>query len=414
MNLTPIIDELRGNDLTEGIPDNHPVARRSDRWEIEAELLPVDRSTDDRDANELVAPDSEFEPGPWSDETRDTETFPGDFLAGIDPDTELEDLPRRDDFEREVETEGLDALAWYQSPHWEPAEAWGIYVRETAVYALAREVFASLRFSPHRYRGLGGRRVTTVDRVHQAFRLLFLHEWVHFTTDLAAITLELSRPSPGPIYAPYMRGVYLQPTALDEPIEEALANAFAYDRLPGTGFKPALKAFFRNQPPGYRAFESFRGPDFRQGRRRLATLLALGRHANPRLPLEHLVDPDSRDLLFGDVPVRIVRDHSNPAFSLGFVESIPVGQQVETSQFQKDLKQLPKEVVNRYREKTRRMMESSLRAGGLNFEALKACDSVFSVRVSKSYRITLRPRNGRWELLRIGTHKDVYQRPGGC
>jgi hypothetical protein len=414
VNIARVIDELRSNGLTEGIPDGHHVTRREGEWPIEGGLARIDPFGQDRYADERTSDDSEGDLDSLEDGPRDAETFPGEFLTGIDPNAELGDLPQVENFDLEIEKEGIDALAWYRSPHWEPAEAWGIYIRESALYSLANEVFASLSFSPHRHPGRAGRSITTLDRVRQAFRLLFLHEWVHFTTDVAAMALELGRPSPTPVYAPYMRQVYLQPSAFDEPIEEALANAFAYERLPGTKFRPALKAFFRKQPSGYRAFESVRGADFDLGRRRLATLLALGGRATSRSPLQVLIDPESRDLRFGNVPVRIVRDHDDPAFALGFVDSIPIAQQVETSQFRRDLKKLPKEIVDTYRDKTRRMMEGSLRVRGLNFEALKACDSVFSVRVTRAYRITLRQRNSHWELLRIGKHDEVYRKPGGC
>jgi hypothetical protein len=49
------------------------------------------------------------------------------------------------------------------------------------------------------------------------------------------------------------------------------------------------------------------------------------------------------------------------------------------------------------------------RSRSLNFEKLKNCDTVFSIRIDRGIRATIRQSpSGEWEALRIGTHDDVY------
>jgi hypothetical protein len=44
---------------------------------------------------------------------------------------------------------------------------------------------------------------------------------------------------------------------------------------------------------------------------------------------------------------------------------------------------------------------------------VKDCDTVFTVRIDRKYRLSLRPINGKWEFLRIGKHDEIYRNPGG-
>jgi hypothetical protein len=161
-----------------------------------------------------------------------------------------------------------------------------------------------------------------------------------------------------------VRAVYLHPSGPTEPLEEALANAFACEGLPPGGkFRPSEKRFFRRQPSGYRDFEQFRPPrDFRSGRRQLATSIATATTTADRHPLELMIDPRSPDIRYADVPVRIVRDHADPRFALHYVKAIPVIQQVESAQVQRDLRRLAPEIVRQYQRKMRPMMEAALGA----------------------------------------------------
>lgn len=422
MELQRVIDELRQAGLTEPVPPDHPTRRREDRWLAvdDGESAPVTTleasPTDTGAGGEQSVVRDEADDGLEAAEERVEDEapngasgLPDEFIVGIDPDIDLTSLPDYPELEQDARDEGIDALAWYRSFHWEPSDLWGIYIRETAVFSLATTVFSDLKF-----KRLQGRPVTSLDRVRQAFRLLFLHEYFHFVTDVGATLLELGQSRPGPKYSPYVKAVYLRPTNQAEPLEEALANAYAYERLPGTRYRTKLRRFFLSQPAGYKAFQQVLGSGFVQGRRALASAVAQGATGASRVPLEMLIDPDSAAIGYRDVPVHIVKDHSDPAVGLWFVTAIPIADQIESAQFVKDLGKLPSDLRKRWETKTRRMMAENLRAGGLNFEALRACDTVFSVRVNQGYRATLRQAGAKWELLRIGKHDDVYRRPGGC
>ena len=401
MDTNAIIAALRERGFVESrLPQGHHVEVH-ERQHREIETV-FSRSSVGDDERYLYQED-DFEPD---------DTPIDDFIWIANPEVDLRESPTLPDLDQEVRQTGVDALAWYRSFHWEPVNRWGIYIRDAAVYSLAASVFRELNLPR-----LHGRVPTTLDRLRQAFRLLYLHEFFHYVTDVAASTLELGRQPPYVRhYAPYVTGVYMRPRDASEPLEEALANAFAYEWLPGTRFRAELKRFMRAQPGGYSAFQRYLRAGFDEGRRDLATSLATSSHivGMGRPPLELLIAHWSADISFLDVPVHIIREIRDPQFALGFVRSIPLGDQVETDQFRRDLRRLPDGVAERYRSKTRRMLDQALQAPGLNFEALRGCDTVFSARIDRGHRITVRPREGKWELLRIGKHDDVYRNPGGC
>lgn len=59
------------------------------------------------------------------------------------------------------------------------------------------------------------------------------------------------------------------------------------------------------------------------------------------------------------------------------------------------------------------MLEYNVQHRGLNFEKIKGCDTVFTVRIDRKYRLSIRPINGKWEFLRIGKHDEIYRNPSG-
>jgi plasmid maintenance system killer protein len=58
------------------------------------------------------------------------------------------------------------------------------------------------------------------------------------------------------------------------------------------------------------------------------------------------------------------------------------------------------------------MLGRDVRVSGLKFEKIKGCDAVYTVRVDREYRLSMRQLNGKWELLRIAKHDEVYRNPG--
>ena len=76
----------------------------------------------------------------------------------------------------------------------------------------------------------------------------------------------------------YTSKVYMSPDieSKDEPLEEALANAFAYaNRYQGRGVYRQIGSFMRSQPNGYSAFGDYLGRSrFSIGRRELGGLIS--------------------------------------------------------------------------------------------------------------------------------------------
>ena len=314
-----------------------------------------------------------------------------------------------EEIEKEIADEGMEALAWYRSFHWNPPYKWGIYMVDKGIYYVARNVFGKIKqVSPQ------GRRYNTLDFVQQSFRLLFLHEFFHYITDIAASILEIGSLSTHPYYSEYVKNVYMCPRNKNEPIEEAMANAFAFKKFRGANIRQQLRSFMKNQPAGYSAFEQYiRKRDFIYGRRKLGTLIRDGTHANGVAPLETLFDCYRRDIHFGDVPIYIISTIEDPKYTIKLITSIPRSTLTQSPTFQKDLKRLSHDIIQKY-QKALEMLEYNAQHRGLKFEKIKGCDTVFTVRIDRNYRISMRPLNGKWELLRIAEHDEVYRNPGGC
>jgi hypothetical protein len=151
-----------------------------------------------------------------------------------------------------------------------------------------------------------GRRYNTLDLLQQSFRLLFLHEFFHYITDIAATALEMGNLRP--YYIGYIRNVYMRSINENEPIEEALANAFAFNRSYGLAVRRQLLFFMENQPAGYSAFKRYTPKsNFTNGLRVLGSYISHWTHDAPAFaPLEILFDYYRRSISFGDVPIYIV------------------------------------------------------------------------------------------------------------
>jgi mRNA-degrading endonuclease RelE of RelBE toxin-antitoxin system len=299
--------------------------------------------------------------------------------AGIDPSMDIE-------IEGEISNTGLDALAWYRSFHYGPKD-WGIYFREDGLYFVAHRVLGAIPGMDFPY------------RVQLAFRLLLRHEYFHFLTDLAATFLELEQGQH--VYLTYRREH--QPW---NDLEEALANAYAQRGKFPVGIRACFQAFMKRQPSGYRDFERYRAPgNFIDAVQELGAQLT----DNP-LPVirELLFDFDGTVAVPWDIPFYVVpRARARPG-TLYFCTSIPHTRTTEA--FNRDLGKLPGDIQRRVA-KAVEILKSTTQHRGLKFEKLKNCDTVFSCRVSGGYRITLRPSDQTWELLRVGKHDDVYRAP---
>jgi len=405
MNVREIIDNLKGYGLTEEMPADSVPKRKENKYGAKI-----------YDTHPNYSPQYYEHTNRYNEYTNDQD--PSDFIWIPDGNAELTSvLPSTvvSEIENEIKKEGIEVLAWYRSFHWNPTDKWGIYILDSGIYYIAQTVFNGVP-QISRY----GRPYNTLDLLCQSFRLLFLHEFFHYITDISATLIELGDKSPQKRYVPYFKNIYqniyLHPTTHDEPIEEALANAYAYNRFQGRDIRNRIRNFMRGQPSGYSAFEEYIGKNFRYGTRRLGSCIGQ-ETAFPRdvAPLEALFDCNKQYLSFGDVPIYIVHTIDNPKYQIRFVKSIPQSAIIESPRFKKDFEKLPANVQKQYQD-TLKKLEMNARHRGLKFEHIKGCDAVFALRVGREYRLSLRQRqiDGKWEFLRIGKHDDILHNPGGC
>jgi len=154
---------------------------------------------------------------------------------------------------RNLEQDGIDALAWYRSFHYEPIHKWGIYMLDKGVYHLAERF--EKQYDPSEVTS-----ETRQECIHDAVNLLYYHELFHFYTDLAAANLEISESRS--MYVDYFQNRYPDgwlksdgaPSDILAMLEEALANEFARSRTitnRSRQYKETLAAFMKSQPSGY-------------------------------------------------------------------------------------------------------------------------------------------------------------------
>jgi hypothetical protein len=206
----------------------------------------------------------------------------------------------------------------------------------------------------------------------------------------------------------------MKPRLSHEPLEEALANAFAFRRLRAECSVKTLRDFMSKQPRGYRAFESYAEPElFARGRRMLASCFIDDKNPRAAPPLEMLLDVQQRDLRYSDVPVYLLATLPAAGYAIRFVDSIARSETEESASLKRSLSKLPEHVRKKYAEALMKL-ETGVNHPSLNFERIRGCDTVFSIRIDVNYRLSLRRKNNKWELLRIAGHDDLYRNPGGC
>jgi hypothetical protein len=195
-----------------------------------------------------------------------------------------------------------DAMAFYRPFHVPPTDQWGIYL-------LVGEL---LRYHD-RLVGVNKdlRLFSAETLMHLILFEVFNHEFFHHLVESAATTIELllaSQGTPRPVYLPHRRFEYdnrfEHPHA---PLEEALANAYAYNSLTfisriKAGFKTAsvkayqkaVEAHWRQEPEGYCYAGFYTGGDYVAG--------------GSRLLAQMMGNPAAAD----DVPLSVVAKHVMP------------------------------------------------------------------------------------------------------
>jgi len=400
MNVHEIIHELQVGEhlVEEQMPEDYIVHRRE--REYEGKLIDI--------SEPYYLPPYSFqrEDYPEEYEQRGNSNVGNYILISGGDIEELSDM-RTEDIEEGLGSEGMEALAWYRSFHWVPSGRWGIYILDSSIYYLAKKVFRNAKQISYY-----GRPFNTLGCVQQSFRLLFLHEFFHFITDIAVSILEIGTSSSSPYYTDYIRNIYMWSHKRNEPLEEALANAFAYSKFYGRGVRSCLRSFMLKQPRGYEAFDMYLGKNFAKGRRELGTSISKNiRAARSLAPLECLFDCRHQDVFFTDVPVYIVPTGVLPQYRIKFVRAIHHSAIIQSPRFKRDINNIPPAIIPKY-QKALSILGYNIGHRGLNFEKIRGCDTVFTIRIDRKYRLSLRHINEKWELLRIAEHDEVYKNPG--
>lgn len=192
-----------------------------------------------------VADDLGVQVGTWTE---------GDLLGALGA---ARDGEHRDWMTQRATPKIWDECAWYQ-PMQQFGPAWGIYIRQDCMGALAAEIGAFAWDSPRTSE-------TARQLINAAFFALFLHEHFHHKLEGFGIRLALADRTTPDHWHQYDAAVYRASLGTDDNLEEALANADAYRRLGGPPYNKVLPGRIREalrrwmkwrfryvDPPGYR------------------------------------------------------------------------------------------------------------------------------------------------------------------
>lgn len=245
-------------------------------------------------------------------------------LSGITNDALFHAHKKQKDFIRQLNWERIpaDAMAFYRPFHFPPFDQWGVYL---LVEPLLEYHDRLIQLNS----GLGLYSPEVL--MHLIVFEVFNHEFFHHLVESTATTIEVLEAAQGrarPLYLDYKRnqfqkGGFGHP---HQPLEEALANAYAYNSL---GFISRIKAGFKTaqvkayqsaiqrhwkfEPSGYRDADLYTGGSYIAGG---ATLLAqiLGKSgAENTAPLSSVVKhvmPTGFSAFMAkpDIPVWLVGD----------------------------------------------------------------------------------------------------------
>lgn len=211
----------------------------------------------------------------------------------------------------------VNAIAFYRPFHLEPMDRWGIYIFVDRLLTYARGVRAVAPLYP----GLSQELF-----LHLVLFEMFHHEFYHHLVESAATVLEILADAgdvPFPGYLAYRRAVHAKdfPWHRHQPLEEALANAYAYNSLGfisrvKTGYRDALVWHYqralipqwRSEGPGYCEAASYIEGAQVAGNAQLIAMM-LGRPEHPRLEqVAAAVMPSGFSAFVGkpDIPTHLV------------------------------------------------------------------------------------------------------------
>lgn len=261
-----------------------------------------------------------------------------------------------------------EAMAFYRPFHFEPFNQWGIYLLIGPLldyHAQLVECSKSLHW------------LTPSTLMHLVLFEVFNHEFFHHLVESTATTLEIlvaAQGQPQPVYMQHRvrqkSNEFNHPHA---PLEEALANAYAYNALSfmsrvKVGYKTAsvknyqlaLKKHWHREPPGYRDAEMYIGGDYSVGGAHLIAQMLDNPDLVHQIPLELIsrhVMPSGFSALQAkpEIPTWLVGSDTELA---AFNELVPAPNEAYTQLFWPyDTSKVDEEILRRLAEEKARKAE---------------------------------------------------------
>lgn len=239
-----------------------------------------------------------------------------------------------------------DALAFYRPFHFSPHSEWGIYIM----------VEPLLEHCQTLYRTFGGKLA--------AFNLqtllgcvlfeIFHHEFFHHLTECAATTIEIASATfgkPRTFFNDYWDSGFQTADGLgphpDHPLEEALANAYAYNSFSFLSrtqighkliwvkvYQKILESSWAKEPAGYRSAEKYINAEYVSGAAQLLAMILSSPNLDPAslmlLAKTVLPNGNSAFLQKPDIPTYLVGSHQSLT---AFHSLIPAPNETYTSLF---------------------------------------------------------------------------------
>jgi hypothetical protein len=311
-----------------------------------------------------------------------------------------------------VKTKGIEALAWYQSFHYNDSD-WGIYIPESSLFMLADVIFGD-DILPQGGNWVKHQRLASAENLRKAWLLLWSHEIFHFATDLAIARWETVLQRPLWSFDLFRR----RKEGVDYWLyEEQAANAQMLRHL-----KPRLEeqdmtrleAFTLMQPAGYRdALEAVSNEVFwplleelMRSKIGILGIRATNGLMNRAMSAASFIDVDDECLAEFHCPVYILRDANTvlrPSIKEEIVTSMPIIE--ESRSFSKMLARMHAGYQKRWARKKAELAERI--PPHPEFEKFSSGPPpVFSIRLSKSARAHIRYKatDGVWEAFEVGEH----------
>ena len=239
-----------------------------------------------------------------------------------------------------------DALAFYRPFHFSPHEEWGIYIMVEPLLNHCQALHAAFggKLSAFNLATLMGCVLFEV----------FHHEFFHHLTECAATTIEIASASfgkPKPTFVNYWEYCFEKVPGIgrhpDHPLEEALANAYAYNSFSflsrvEIGYKllwtkvyqKILEKCWPQEPPGYRSAGKYINAEYVSGAAQLLAMLLSSSDPDPAslmlLAKNVMPSGNSAFLQKPDVPSYLV---GGPTVLARFTELIPAPNETYTSLF---------------------------------------------------------------------------------